>query len=157
MSLKKGDTAPHLELISDDLEKVKLEFPREQHVLLLFFPLAYTSVCTTELCTVKDERKEYADLNADVFGISVDSPFTLQKFKADNELSYPLLSDFNKEASRAYNALYDNFVFDMKGVSKRAAFVIDKKGVIQYAEVLEDAGQLPNFEEIKSALQNLQS
>ena len=157
MSLKKGDTAPHLELMSDDLEKVKLEFPREQHVLLLFFPLAYTSVCTTELCTVKDERKEYADLNADVFGISVDSPFTLQKFKADNELSYPLLSDFNKEASRAYNALYDNFVFDMKGVSKRAAFVIDKKGVIQYAEVLEDAGQLPNFEEIKSALQNLQS
>jgi peroxiredoxin len=107
------------------------------------------------LCTVRDERQEYADLNADVYGISVDSPFTLQKFRADNELPYPLLSDFNKEASRAYSALYDNFVFDMKGVSKRAAFVINKKGVIQYAEVLEDAGQLPNFEEIKSSLQKL--
>ena len=155
MSLKKGDTAPHLTLMNDSLEKVDLNFPRNQHVVLLFFPLAYTSVCTTELCTVRDERQEYADLNADVYGISVDSPFTLQKFKEDHKLPYPLLSDFNKEASRAYNAIYDNFVFDMKGVSKRAAFVIDKKGVIQYAEVLEDAGQLPNFEEIKSSLQKL--
>jgi len=91
-------------------------------------------------------------LNVDVVGISVDSLFVLNKFREEQQLTFDLLSDFNKEASLAYGALYDEFIFGMKGVSKRAAFVIDKNGIIQYSEVLETAGDLPNFEAIKEVL-----
>lgn len=119
---------------------------------MLFFPQAFTSVCTKELCSIRDNIAQYNNVNAQVFGISVDSIFTLAKFKEEQKLNFPLLSDFNKEASQAYGALYENWIFDMKGVSKRSAFVIDEAGIIQYAEVLENAGDLPNFEAIESAL-----
>lgn len=119
--------------------------------MLLFFPLAFTSTCTTELCNVRDNLKQYEELDAQPLGISVDSLFTLGKFKEEQHLNFPLLSDFNKEASKAYGALYEDF-FGMKGVSKRAAFVIDKQGIVQYAEVLEDAGSLPDFETIRGKL-----
>jgi peroxiredoxin len=85
----------------------------------------------------------------------VDSPFTLDKFKEDQKLNFPLLSDFNKEASQAYGAFYENFVLGLKGVSKRAAFVVDKNGKVQYAEVLESAGDLPNFEAVKQTVSSL--
>ena len=94
-------------------------------------------------------------MDAQVLGISVDSLFTLDKFKAEQNLNFPLLSDFNKEVSASYGALYDTFVLGMKGVSKRSAFVVDKKGVIQYAEVLESAGDIPNFVAIKEVLSKL--
>jgi peroxiredoxin len=98
---------------------------------------------------------DYAALNAEVVAVSVDSLFTLDKFKAEQGLPFPLLSDFNKEVSGAYGSLYENFVLGMKGVSKRSAFVIDKEGQIQYAEVLESAGDLPNFDAVKQALTSL--
>lgn len=94
-------------------------------------------------------------MNAEVFGISIDSLFTLKKFKEELNLNFELLSDFNKDASLAYDSLYESFVFDMKGVGKRSAFVIDKNGIIQYAEVLEDAGKVPDFKAIKNCLSNL--
>ena len=106
-------------------------------VVLLFFPLAFTSVCTAELCSVRDNYALYNELNAVVYGISVDSAFTLAKFKEEQRLNFDLLSDFNKTASTAYDCLYSEFALGMKGVSKRSAFVIDKDGMIQYAEVLE--------------------
>ena len=137
------------------LNDVDISSSSDQNTVLLFFPLAYTSVCTTELCTMRDELSDYNDLNARVIAISVDSPFTLAKFKEDNNLNFTLLSDFNKEVSRAYDAIYEDFVAGMKGVSKRAAFVIDKNGVIKYAEVLENAGNLPNFEAVRKALAKL--
>ncbi len=126
-----------------------------KNVVLLFFPLAFTGVCTTELCQTRDDISSYNNTNAEVLAISVDSPFTLAKFKAENQLNFKVLSDFNKDISRAYHALYEEFVAGMKGVSKRAVFVIDSAGLIKYAEVLENAGNLPNFEAVHAALKEL--
>jgi peroxiredoxin len=117
--------------------------------------MAFTSVCTEELCAMRDGISEYNKLDANILAVSVDSPFTLDKFKEDQKLNFPLLSDFNKEASQAYGAYYDEFVFGLKGVSKRSAFVIDKEGTIRYAEVLDNAGELPNFTAIKETLSSL--
>ena len=155
MSLTLGQKAPEFTLTSSDKQSVSLSELQGKPVVLLFFPLAYTSVCTTELCSVRDGLKEFQTNQAEVLGISVDSPFTLAKFKEDNQLNFPLLSDFNKEASTAYEAIYENFVLGMKGVSKRAAFVMDQHGVVQYAEVLENAGELPNLEAVKQTLKQL--
>ena len=87
--------------------------------------------------------------------LSVDSPFTLGRFKQDQSLNFPLLSDFNKEVSRNYGSLYEEFVMGLRGVSKRSAFVIDKEGTVRYAEVLDNAGDVPNFEAIRETLQRL--
>ncbi len=152
MAVQVGDKAPAFTLVSDEKKEVSLSDFQGQNVVLLFFPLAFTSVCTTELCTIRDDFSNYQDLNAQVLAISVDSPFTLEKFKAEQSLNFPLLSDFNKDVSRAYGALYDDFVMGMKGVSKRAAFVVDGSGAVRYAEVLDNAGDLPNFTSVKSAL-----
>lgn len=154
MAVKVGDKAPAFALNNTSNEKVALGDYEGKNLIVLFFPLAFTGVCTTELCTMRDDMAEYQKLNADVVAISVDSPFTLGKFKAEQNLDFPLLSDFNKEASEAYGAIYDEF-FGMKGVSKRSAFVVDKEGVVRYAEVLDDAGNLPNFEAIKETLGQL--
>lgn len=153
MTLKVGDIAPEFTLVDTEKNKVSLSDQKGNKVLLLFFPMAFTGVCTTELCNVRDDIGKYDNVNAKVFGISVDSPFTLGKFKEDQKLNFPLLSDFNKEVSEKYGCIYDAFIGWMKGVSKRAAFVIDEKGFIQYAEVLESAGDLPNFKAIKDVLE----
>lgn len=150
--LNVGDQAPAFSLFSDEKNEVKLEDYRGQNVVLLFFPLAFTRVCTAELCSMRDDLFFYQGLNAQVFGISVDTVHTLAKFKEEQNLNFPLLSDFNKTTSKAYDALYAKFGFGMEGVSKRAAFVIDRSGTIRYAEVLENAGEMPNFAEIKAAL-----
>lgn len=155
MTLKKGDQAPNFTLTSDEKTTVSLSDFKGENVVVLFFPLAFTGVCTTELCTMRDDISTYKNLDATVLAISVDSPFTLEQFKAQQNLNFPLLSDFNADASTAYGSLYDDFVLGMKNVSKRSAFVVDKSGVIQYAEVLESAGDLPNFEAIKAALNEL--
>ena len=155
MGLTVGQNAP--EFILHDTEKkiVTLAEFKGNNVLLLFFPLAFTGVCTKELCSVRDNIAAYNNVNAKVFGISVDSPQTLARFKEEQHLNFPLLSDFNKEASIVYGCLYDAFIGWMKGVSKRSAFIIDKEGIIQYAEVLENAGELPDFEKIKATLASL--
>lgn len=155
MSLQAGEQAPTFKLYSSEKEEVSLDQFKGQNVVLLFFPMAFTSVCTDELCHIRDSIADYNNLNAKVVGISVDSPFTLEKFKGEQELNFPLLSDFNKEASRAYDAIYEDFVLGMKGVSKRAAFVIDGDGVVRHAEVLDNAGNLPNFEAVKETLSKL--
>jgi peroxiredoxin len=155
MKIEIGQTAPDFTLIDTDKNKVTLSEYKGKNVLLLFFPMAFTGVCTKELCSIRDNIASYNAVNAQVFGISVDSPFTLAKFKEEQHLNFPLLSDFNKEVSETYGAIYEAFIGWMKGVSKRSAFVIDKDGIIQYAEVLESAGDLPNFEAINSTLSNL--
>jgi glutaredoxin-dependent peroxiredoxin len=155
MSLQTGTTAPDFTLYSSEKAPITLSEQKGQNVLLLFFPLAFTSVCTTELCSVRDNLSWYDKVNAKVFGISVDALQSLAKFKEEQGLNFTLLSDFNKEVSRAYDAIYEQFGFNMKGVSKRAAFVIDKEGVIRYAEVLENAGELPDFNKIQACLQEL--
>lgn len=155
MSLKVGDVAPDFKLFSSEKQPVSLSDFKGKNVVLLFFPMAFTGVCTAELCSMRDDIATYQGLNAQILAISVDSPFTLDKFKTDQSLNFPLLSDFNKEVSSAYGALYETFVMEMKGVSRRSAFVIDGNGVIQYAEVLESAGNLPNFEAVRDTLNSL--
>ncbi|MEZ2334134.1 redoxin domain-containing protein [Mucilaginibacter sp. RCC_168] len=145
MTLQAGQAAPQFSLLSTDIKSVSLADFKGKKVVVHFFPLAFTGVCTTQLCTMRDSFGYYDGLNAVILGISVDSPFTLAKFKAENNYQFDLLSDFNKEVSSAYGALYEEFVLGLKGVSKRSAFVIDEEQNIIYAEVLEDAGQLPDF------------
>ena len=156
MTVKVGDKAPSFTLKDTELKDISLSDYKGQNVVVLFFPLAFTGVCTTELCSIRDDASKYHDLNAQILAISVDTPFTLQKFKAENNFNFPVLSDFNKEVSRAYDALYEEFVLGLKGVSKRSAFVVDKTGSVKYAEVLENAKNLPNFEEIEDTLSKLQ-
>jgi len=155
MAIQIGQQAPDFALRDNARNEVKLSDQKGKNVVLLFFPFAFTSTCTAELCSVRDNISVYNGLNAQVYGISVDSLFTLNRFKEDQHLNFPLLSDFNKDASATYGALYDTFSFDWKGVSKRAAFVIDKDGIIRYAEVLENASEQPNFEKIKQTLESL--
>ena len=155
MKLSAGQKAPSFTLFNSDKEKISLEDLKGMNVLLLFFPQAFTGVCTKELCSVRDNIALYNDVNAQVLGISVDSLFTLKKYREEQGLNFPLLSDFNKDVSAAYGTLYDTWIFDMKGVSKRSAFVIDKDGVIRYVEVLESAGDMPDFEQINAALRSL--
>ena len=127
-----------------------------KNLIVLFFPLAFTSVCTTELCNMRDNIAFYNNANAAVVGISVDSLFTLGKFKEEQHLNFPLLSDFNKEASKAFGVLYESFpAFEMQGVSKRSVFIIDKEGLVRYVEVCATPGDLPDFEKMKAALASL--
>ncbi len=155
MALNKGDKAPDFNIPSSDNKMVNLENFKGQKVVLLFFPFAFTSVCTDELCQVRDEYKAYEGLGAIVCGISVDSPFTLAKFKSEQSYNFPLLSDFNQDVCKAYGCQYDEFVMGLRGVAKRSAFVIDKDGNIQYAEVLDNAGDIPNFAAIKETLESI--
>jgi glutaredoxin-dependent peroxiredoxin len=156
MQLKAGQSAPDFTLYDSDKNKVTLSELRGNKVLLLFFPAAFTSVCTAELCSVRDNLKNYEQVDAKVFGISVDTVFTLAKYKEEQKLNFPLLSDFNKNVSKAYGTLYETFVLDMQGVSKRSAFLIDEEGIIQYAEVLENAGQQPDFQAIQLVLEGVE-
>jgi glutaredoxin-dependent peroxiredoxin len=151
--LQVGDNAPDFTLRSSDKTQIRLKDLRGQNVVLLFFPAAFTGVCTKELCSMRDSLHDYTKLNAAIF--SVDSVFTLDRWKKDEGFNFPLLSDFNKTVSKKYDTLYKEFVFEMKGVSKRSAFVIDKTGVIRYAEVLENAGEIPNFDAVKKVLEDL--
>jgi peroxiredoxin len=155
MALKIGDQAPNFKLYNTDKKEVTLSDYNGKNVLILFFPFAFTSVCTEELCTIRDNKKMYEGINAEILSISVDSPFTLAKFKEEMGYNFDLLSDFNKEVSSAYGSIYENFVFDLRGVSKRSAFVVDKQGILRYIEVLESAGDQPNFNEINKVLNEL--
>ncbi len=157
MSIQKGDQAPAFTLFNSDKKEISLEdFKGKSNVLLLFFPLAFTGVCTTELCSVRDAISVYEGADATVLGISVDSLFTLEKFKAEQNLNFDLLSDFGGNVAESYGALYEEFpAFGMKRVGKRSAFVIDKEGTVQYTEVLASPGDLPNFEAIQKCLKTL--
>ncbi len=156
MSLQIGDSAPDFSLKgtqSDD--PVSLTgFAGSKSVVVLFFPLAWTGVCTKEMCGIRDNHAQYEDLEAQVLGISVDSPFALAAWSKEQGFNFPLLSDFNREASRAYGAIYDDLL-GFKDVAKRAAFVVDKEGKVRYAEVLEKASDLPDFDAIRGVLSSL--
>lgn len=155
MSIQVGQAAPDFNLFDTEKNPVQLSAQKGNTVLLLFFPQSFTGVCTKELCSIRDNIATYNNAKATVYGISVDSIFTLGKFKEEQNLNFTLLSDFNKEASTAYDCIYQDWILGMKGVSKRSAFIIDGNGIVQYAEVLESAGDIPNFELINAKLQEL--
>ena len=155
MNIEIGQPAPGFTLYDSTKNKITLSDMKGQNVLILFFPLAFTSTCTAELCSIRDNISFYNNVNAKVFGISVDSLYTLAKYKADQNLNFTLLSDFNKDVSSLYGSIYDTFGYNMKGVSKRSAFVIDKDGIVRYTEVLENASEQPNFKNITLILEGL--
>jgi peroxiredoxin len=157
MALSINSTAPDFTLKTknaEGLHDLRLsDHYGKQKTVLLFFPLAFTSVCMEEMCSVSSGIQEYADLNAAVYGISVDSPFALEKMAEVDGLKFPLLSDFNKEVATAYDVLYPDLL-GFKGVAKRSAFVVDENGTIIYAESSDDPKQMPDFEAIKAALKS---
>lgn len=159
MRLNVGDLAPDFTLKSDSFENVTLSsFHGKKNVVLVFFPLINTSPCEKELCAIRDDIESYKQLDAQVLAISVDSSFAHKLWSDQLIFNFPLLSDFNKEVSARYGAQYDIFLpgkFDYHGVAKRSAFVVDKDGIIRYAEVLEDGAYEPNYDAIKEALKKL--
>jgi peroxiredoxin len=156
MSVDVGSTAPDFTLTNQDREPVTLSAQRGSPVVLAFFPAAFSSVCTKELCTFRDQMGRLNDAKAQVYGISVDTFFTLKAFQDAQHLTFPLLSDFNKQVIRDYG-VYNEDMIGLKGIAKRAVFVLDKQGVVQHREVLEDARNEPNYEKVFGTLKTLQS
>lgn len=155
MALATGTQAPDFTLKTknaDGLQDITLSAHKgKEQVVLLFFPLAFTSVCVQEMCSVSQDLATYRDLNAAVYGISVDSPFTLEVMAQKEGINFPLLSDFNKEVASAYDVLYPDLL-GFKGIAKRSAFVINKDGVITFSSSSDDPHVLPDFEAIAAAL-----
>ena len=154
MKIEIGQPAIDFTLNDQDKNPVTLSAQQGSKVVLLFFPKAFTSVCTRELCSVRDHLADYNNANAKVFGISCDTPEDLNAYKAEQQLNFSLLSDHSREISFQYGSLYQSAPDDRTGVSKRSAFVIDEKGIVIHAEVLEDAYQIPDFDAIHHCLKS---
>ncbi|MFH5832419.1 redoxin domain-containing protein [Halalkalibaculum sp. DA384] len=156
MALKEGNKAPNFVLQDTEGNEVQLSDFMGNPVVLLFFPLAFSEVCTRELCTARDNMKLFESLNAKILAISVDSFFTLKEFKRSHNINFTLLSDFNRVVSQKYETLYHDY-YGMKGVAKRSAHIVDSEGIIQYREVLDNSSELPDFDAIQTKLQELLS
>ena len=150
-----GDKAPVFELpvAMDKMWKLS-DYVGKQNIVVLFFPLAYSSVCHQEMCSIRDGFREFQSLDALVVAISVDSPFVLAKWKEELALPFTLLSDFNKTVGPAYGAFHDK-LGPLNGVEKRSAFVIDKKGIVRYASVSDDPKVIPDIVAVKKVLDDL--
>ena len=149
-----GSKAPDFTLVNQDREPVTLSAERGHPVVLAFFPAAFSSVCTKELCTFRDSLAALNKAKAQVYGISVDTFFTLKAFQQAQGLTFPLLSDFNKEAIRAYGVFNEDMI-GLKGIAKRAVFVLDRDGTVRYREVLEDARNEPDYQKVLGAVAGL--
>ena len=154
MAATVGQKAPEFKLMNDKREEVTLSSQKGHPVVLAFFPAAFTGVCTKELCTFRDSMAKLNSAKATVYGISVDTSFSLAAFKKEQNLNFPLLSDFNKEVIQAYGVFNPDMI-GLKGIAKRSTFVIDKDGVVRYAEILEDARNEPNYDKVFEALSKL--
>ena len=151
MSVAVGSKAPDFTLTNQDREPVTLSQLKGKPVVLAFFPAAFSSVCAKEMCTFRDSMAQLGKANAQVFGISVDTFFTLKAFQEQQKLTFPLLSDFNKQVIRDYGVFNEDMI-GLKGIAKRAVFVIDKDGIVRHQEVLEDARNEPNYDAVFTAL-----
>ena len=156
MSVDVGSKAPDFTLMNQDRQPVTLSGQHGHTVVLAFFPAAFSSVCTKELCTFRDDLGRLNDANAQVYGISVDTFFALKAFQTDQQLTFSLLSDFNKQVIRDYG-VFNADMIGLKGIAKRAVFVIDKDGIVRYREVLEDARNEPDYQKLLAAVSQLSS
>jgi glutaredoxin-dependent peroxiredoxin len=155
MTKELGDKISDFELVDHNGETQKLsEQLAEGPVVLAFFPAAFTGVCTAEMCEFRDSLKQFEDLNASVFGISVDIRFSLAEFAKQQNLNFPLLSDFNKELITDLGVKDDNFI-GMKGVAKRSVFLVKPDRTVAYKWVAENPGVSPNLDEVRAALASL--
>ena len=155
MSVDVGTQAPDFTLMNDDRQPLTLSQLRGQPVVLAFFPAAFSSVCQKELCTFRDSMGRLNAAHAQVLGISVDTFFALKAFRDQQQLTFPLLSDFNKDVIRRYGVFNEDMI-GLKGIAKRAVFVLDKNGLVLYREVLEDARNEPNYEAVLTSVAALQ-
>jgi len=156
MSVDVGSKAPDFTLMNQDRQPVTLSGQHGHTVVLAFFPAAFSSVCTKELCTFRDDLGRLNDANAQVYGISVDTFFALKAFQTDQQLTFSLLSDFNKQVIRDYGVFNEDMI-GLKGIAKRAVFVIDKDGIVRYREILEDARNEPDYQKLLAAVSQLSS
>jgi peroxiredoxin len=156
MSVDVGSKAPDFTLTNEERQPVTLSQQRGRPVVLAFFPAAFSSVCTKELCTFQDALAQLNDVNAAVYGISVDTFFTLKAFHDQQKLSFSLLSDFNKQVIRDYGVFNEDMI-GLKGIAKRAVFVLDKDGVVRHREVLDDARNEPDYQKVHQTLASLGS
>ena len=157
MPVKVGDTAPDFTLRNQDSENKSLSDYKGENIVLLFFPFAFSSVCTLEARRMQEEFDSNLDLDVQVIGISVDSPYSLKVWKDINKINFPLLSDFNKEVSGMYDSLYELYYpekYSYHGVSKRSAFIIGRDGKIKYKEICPTPGDQPDYNTIKNILEN---
>ncbi|MBV8814350.1 MAG: redoxin domain-containing protein [Verrucomicrobia bacterium] len=163
MALPVGSKAPDFALSSKNAEGVKLirlshNFGKKNTVLL-FFPAAFTSVCTSEMCSLSGGLSGYEKLNATVYGISGDSPFAQEAWAKEENIKVPLLSDYDHSVAEAYSVAYESFLpnsnLPLHGVAKRSAFVIDRNGMIQYSESSDNPKELPDFQAIEQKLKEL--
>ena len=153
MAIQEGDKATGFVLPSKPGEPVDVgAHMGSDTIVLLFFPLAFSPVCTDEMCQMRDDWSAWEGLDAKVFGISIDSPFVTDKFRTELGVPFPLLSDFNKEVAAQYGALHDELV-GLKGVTKRAAFVIDPSGTVVYAWVSDNPKVMPDLDAVKAAVE----
>ncbi len=149
-----GQKAPDFKLVGTDLQPISLQDYKGKNLILHFFPLAFTSVCTAQMCTARDDESKYNEFDASVLGVSVDSPFVLKKFAEENELNFPLASDFNRDVSTTYGVLFEDDFAGITHFSKRSAFVIDGEGIVRYAEIT-DGKTLPDFGKIEQVLEEI--
>jgi peroxiredoxin len=154
MAATVGQKAPDFKLMNEKREEVTLSSQKGHPVVLAFFPAAFTGVCTKELCTFRDSMAKLNSAHAQVYGISVDTSFSLAEFKKQQNLNFPLLSDFNKEVIQSYGVFNPDMI-GLKGIAKRSTFVIDKDGIVRHAEILEDARNEPNYDKVFEALSKL--
>ena len=163
MSINIGDKAPEFTLVTKTAEGPQLvklaDLVGKSNIVLLFVPMAFTGVCTTELCEISAGISAFESLDAKVLGISGDNPFAQAAWAEKEGITIPLLSDYEHEVAKAYGVAYEQFLPDanliMGGVAKRSAFVIDKAGIVQYAEVKDHPKDLPDFDAVKAALKSL--
>ena len=153
MTLKKGDKAPAFKLYNTEKHEISLDDFNGKTVVLHFFPQAFTGTCTKQLCAVRDEFPKYHNNKTETLAISVDSTFTLNKFKEIQNYQFTMLSDFNRMVVPHYSGFYENFSMAMQGVAKRAVYVIDGNGIIQYTQTIEVAGDMPDFAALDAALE----
>lgn len=156
MSTTVGSKAPDFTLPNQDGQPVTLSSESGKNVVLAFFPAAFTSVCQKELCYFRDQLSKLNDVNAKVYGISVDTPFTLKEFATQNALNFDLLSDFNKDAIAKYDVVNAD-MRGLKGISKRAVFVIDGSGTIRYREVTASPGDEPDYQQVQESLEGIKA
>jgi len=150
-----GNEAPDFSLLDVfGKDPVTLSGHRGQPVVLMFVPLAFSGTCTEELCHIGENWNQWGELGAGVYAISIDSPFSNQRWRKEMDVPFPILSDFNKEAARAFGVLQEDF-FGLHGVAKRSVFVVDGDGRIAYTWVSDNPGVLPPFDEVVGAVRSL--
>jgi len=156
MSIEVGKKAPEFKLYDADRKERSLSEFGGKNVVLAFYPGAFTGVCTKELCNFRDSLSKFNNVNAQVIGISVDPPFSNKAFADQNKLTFPILSDFNRQVVKTYDVYHDNFA-GLNGytASKRAVFVLDRQGTVRYKWVSDNPGVEPNYDEVFKAVEAL--